>query len=109
MLSHLMITDARVELSTARVGRPLPSPVVPSPEGRVPMGLPAGAPSPSGRLLLGLLLAGGVAVLATLLTPVLAACGVGLFSRRREDLHADLARLDRERQLRRATKHRTRG
>ncbi len=76
MLSHLMITGARVELSIARVGWPLPSPVVPSPEGRVPMGLPAGVPSPRGHLLPGLLLAGGVAVLATLLTPVLAACGV---------------------------------
>ncbi|MGK0205494.1 MAG: putative integral membrane protein (TIGR00698 family) [Planctomycetota bacterium] len=67
MLPHLMITVARVELSTAQVGLPC------SGNGaEEPVGVPARGPGPRGRLLPGLLLAGGVAILATLLTSVLA-------------------------------------
>jgi len=66
MLLVLMITVSRVPLSIDGFG--------PRPSG--PAGLSAGAPGPCGHRLPGLLLAIGVSVLATSLTPVLADCGV---------------------------------
>ena len=71
MLPHLMITVARIEPSILPVGVPVPTSGGRSQDGQV-----TGGPSPRAHLLPGLLLAAGVAVMATLLTPLLATFGI---------------------------------
>jgi uncharacterized integral membrane protein (TIGR00698 family) len=71
MILNLMTTVALVELPDIPLGSPRPTN-----GGHASITLPTAGPSPRGPLLPGLLLAGGVAVLATLLTPVLATFGV---------------------------------
>lgn len=71
MLLDVMTTAARAELPNPQLGS-----LHPAHEGQLPVGVLTTGPSPPNPLLPGLLLAGGVAVLATLLTPVLASLGV---------------------------------